>query len=297
MATLREVRSRISGVKQTQKITKAMKMVAAAKLRRAQNAVVTARPYARGMRGLLQHLLPAVEPGSEPLLASRPLRKLGVIVVTSDRGLCGGFNSNIIRATTAHLASVMPDPAGEGTVQLFCVGKKGLDYFMKQSLAVPGKYGGLFTHLSVAAAQSVVRQVVEMYLAGELDRVDVIYNEFKSIAQQRLVVEQLLPIIPDATPDAEAHSRPAPNYIYEPGQAAIVSALLPRYLQFSLWRVLLESFASEQGARMSAMDAATENANEMIEMLQLQYNKARQSTITKELLEIVSGAEALKTAD
>jgi F-type H+-transporting ATPase subunit gamma len=296
MATLREVRSRISGVKQTQKITKAMKMVAAAKLRRAQSSVVAARPYARGMRELLQHLLPTVEPGSEPLLTARPLLRLGVIVVTSDRGLCAAFNSNIIRATTAHLSSVMPGSAGEETVRLFCVGKKGLDYFVKQSLPVPGKYAGLFNHLTVAAAQDVVRQVVEMYLAGELDRVDIIYNEFKSIAQQRLVVEQILPVISDAAPGRDA--RPvAPNYIYEPDQRAIVTALLPRYLQFSVWRMFLESNASEQGARMTAMEAATENANEMIEVLQLQYNKARQTTITKELLEIVSGAEALKTAN
>jgi F-type H+-transporting ATPase subunit gamma len=296
MATLREVRSRISGVKQTQKITKAMKMVAAAKLRRAQSSVVAARPYARGMRELLQHLLPTVEPGSEPLLTARPLLRLGVIVVTSDRGLCGAFNSNIIRATTAHLSSVMPGSAGEETVRLFCVGKKGLDYFVKQSLPVPGKYAGLFNHLTVAAAQDVVRQVVEMYLAGELDRVDIIYNEFKSIAQQRLVVEQILPVISDAAPGRDA--RPvAPNYIYEPDQRAIVTALLPRYLQFSVWRMFLESNASEQGARMTAMEAATENANEMIQVLQLQYNKARQTTITKELLEIVSGAEALKTAN
>jgi F-type H+-transporting ATPase subunit gamma len=297
MATLREVRSRISGVKQTQKITKAMKMVAAAKLRRAQSAVVAARPYARGMRELLQHLLPAVEPGSEPLLTARPLLRLGLIVVTSDRGLCGAFNSNIIRATTAHLSSVLPGSAGEGTVRLFCVGKKGLDYFVKQSLPVPGKYAGLFNHLTVAAAQEVVRQVVEMYLAGELDRVDVIYNEFKSIAQQRLVVKQLLPIVTDAAPETGVHPAAAPDYIYEPGQRSIVAALLPRYLQFSVWHMLLESNASEQGARMTAMEAATENADEMIQVLQLQYNKARQTTITKELLEIVSGAEALKTAN
>jgi F-type H+-transporting ATPase subunit gamma len=297
MATLREVRSHISGVKQTQKITKAMKMVAAAKLRRAQSAVVAARPYARAMRGLLQHLLPTVEVGIEPLLTARPLRRVGVIVVTSDRGLCGAFNSNIIRATTAHLARVMPGSASEGTVRLFCVGKKGLDYFVKQAVPVPGKYAGIFNHLTVAAAQGVVRQVVEMYLARELDRVDVIYNEFKSIAQQRLVVEQLLPVVPDAASGSDAQPAAAANYIYEPGQRAIVAALLPRYLQFSVWRVLLESYASEQGARMTAMEAATENANEMIQVLQLQYNKARQTTITKELLEIVSGAEALKTAN
>jgi F-type H+-transporting ATPase subunit gamma len=297
MATLREVRSRISGVKQTQKITKAMKMVAAAKLRRAQSAVLAARPYARGMRDLLQHLLPTVEPGSEPLLGVRPLRRLGVIVVTSDRGLCGAFNANIVRATTAHLASVMPGADGEDGVRLFCVGKKGLDFFVKQALPVPGKYAGLFNHLTFAAAQTVVRQVVEMYLAGELDRVDIVYNEFKSIAQQRLVVEQILPVVPDATPAGDGHAGADPNYIYEPGQHAIVTALLPRYLQFSVWRALLESYASEQGARMTAMEAATENANEMIRVLQLQYNKARQSTITKELLEIVSGAEALKTAN
>jgi F-type H+-transporting ATPase subunit gamma len=293
MPTLREVRSRIVGVKKTQKITRAMKMVAAAKLRRAQGAVIAARPYARGMKALLQHLLPSMAPGTEPLLTARPVKTLAVVVITSDRGMCGGFNTNIMRAAQSHMARSMPDFRTSGSVRLFLLGKKGSDFFSKQNLPIIEKHPGFFNHLSTGESAAVVRRLIDMYVRGDVDRVDLVYNEFKSVAQQRVVIEQFLPMVPEALPDAGGAHKGV-DYIYEPSQKDILSALLPRYLNFTFWKALLESNAAEQGARMAAMENATENAREMIETLQLQYNKARQAAITKELLEVVSGAEAQK---
>ncbi len=292
MPTLREVRNRIVGVKKTQKITRAMKMVAAAKLRRAQGAVVAARPYARGMKALLQHLLPSMQPGTEPLLTPRPVKTLGVVVITSDRGMCGAFNTNIMRAAQAHMASAMPDFRTAGSVRLFLLGKKGSDFFSKQGLPILEKQPGFFNHLNTGEAAAQVRNLIELFLRGEVDRVDLVYNEFKSVAQQRVVVEQFLPLVPEASPTQAAQK--GVDYIYEPSQKDILTALLPRYLNFIFWKALLESNASEQGARMAAMENATENAKELIETLQLAYNKARQAAITKELLEVVSGADAQK---
>jgi F-type H+-transporting ATPase subunit gamma len=294
MPTLREVRSRISGVKKTEKITRAMKMVAAAKLRRAQSAVLAARPYAKGMKRLLQHLLPAIEPGSQPLLTRRPVRTLALVVVTSDRGMCGAFNTNIIRMSKERLAQAA---AEQMQVRLYCLGKKGVDFFAKQHQTLAARYPGLFAKLVFGTAQKIARELTDAFLAGEVDCVEFVYNEFKSAVQQRVLVEQYLPVIPE-TADAAAAvaSRRIPNYIYEPSQKELMSALLPRYLNFTLWRVLLESSAAEEGSRMTAMENATKNANDMVATLQLQYNKARQGAITKELLEIVSGADALKSA-
>jgi F-type H+-transporting ATPase subunit gamma len=244
------------------------------------------------MKALLQHLLPSMEAGTEPLLTARPLKTLGVVVITSDRGMCGAFNANVIRATQAHMALTVPDFRTSGAVKLFLLGKKGSDFFSKQQLPIAEKHPGFFNHLSVAESAAVVRSVIDMFLRGEVDRVDIIYNEFKSVAQQRIVIEQFLPLVPEATSVAPAAK--GVNYIYEPSQKEILSALLPRYLNFTFWKALLESNASEQGARMAAMENATENAREMIETLQLQYNKARQAAITTELAEVVSGAEALR---
>jgi F-type H+-transporting ATPase subunit gamma len=244
------------------------------------------------MKALLQHLLPSMEVGTEPLLTARPLKTLGVVVITSDRGMCGAFNANVIRAAQAHMALTVPDFRTSGAVRLFLLGKKGTDFFSKQQLPIAEKHPGFFNRLSVAESAVVVRSVIDMFLRGEVDRVDVIYNEFKSVAQQRIVIEQFLPLVPEATSVAPAVR--GVNYIYEPSQKEILSALLPRYLNFTFWKALLESNASEQGARMAAMENATENAREMIETLQLQYNKARQAAITTELAEVVSGAEALR---
>jgi F-type H+-transporting ATPase subunit gamma len=294
MATLREVRRRIAGVKSTQKITKAMKMVSAAKLRRAQLAVVAARPYARAMRDLLQHLLVYAEGPVAAFVQPREVKNVAVVVVTSDRGLCGAFNSNLIRAAVQHLRKRYPEWNGQGRVRIYCVGKKATDFFSRRAFSVAEKFVGIFGHLTFIEAQRVARILVDGYTAGTFDRVDVIYNEFKSIAQQNIVVEQFLPVPPAGVTNGAAPSTTAGEYIYEPSKAGILESLLPKHLNFQIWRVLLESNAAEQGARMAAMDNATENANELIETLQLQYNKARQASITKELLEIVGGAEALR---
>jgi len=296
MATLREVRRRIAGVKTTQKITRAMKMVAAAKLRRAQSSVVSARPYARKIRELLEHLVSNVGLESGSLFVVRPMSRAALVVVTSDRGMCGAFNSNVIKTVERRIAENAGQDPGRRNVTLFCVGKKGADYFGKRQFDLSGKYIGVYNALVFAQAKRIVKDIVEGYLQGKFDRVDVIYNEFKSVAQQRIITEQFLPIPAEAAVAGEGTRHSRTDYIYEPSSAAILQALVPKHLDFQLWRVLLESNAAEQGARMAAMENATENAEELISTLQLQYNKARQASITRELLEIVSGAEALMKA-
>jgi F-type H+-transporting ATPase subunit gamma len=291
MATLREIRGRIVGVKKTQKITKAMKMVAAAKLRRAQSGVISARPYARALNALLEHLAGGADLAQHPLVVPREVRSVAIVVVTSDRGLCGAFNSNIIKSVLARLAATYPGLHEDGRLRLYCVGKKGADLFTKRQYRVAGKYIGATGSPVFGQAQAICRELVEAYRKGDVDRVEIVYNEFKSIATQKIVVEQFLPI-----PAGEKTRGPETDYIYEPSREEIVNRLLPRHLEFRIWKVLLESNASEQGARMTAMENATENANELISSLQLSYNKARQASITKELLEIVGGAEALRKA-
>ena len=293
MATLREVRARITGIKKTQKITKAMKMVAAAKLRRAQSNVMAARPYAAALRHLWEHLSSAVDLTANPFATQREVKSVALLVVTADRGLCGAFNSNLLKAAVNHVNAHYVQLNAEGRLKVYCIGRKGSDYFSKRSFKVGGKYLGVFNHLVFAQAQTIVRDITRGYLAGEFDKVEVVYNEFKSIARQNIVVDQLLPLV---SPGGAGASGPhvSANYIYEPSSEQIVEALIPKHLNFQLWRILLESNAAEQGARMAAMDNATENADELISSLQLVYNKARQASITKELLEIVAGAEALK---
>lgn len=295
MATLREVRARITGVKKTQKITKAMKMVAAAKLRRAQSNVVAARPYALGMKHLLQHLSAAVDLATNPFVLSRDVKSVALVVVTADRGLCGAFNSNLIKTVVNHIDQNYAQMQAEGKLKLFCIGRKGFDFFSKRRYAVRAKYIGVYGNLVFGQAQTIARDIIQGYLSGEFDRVEIIYNEFKSIARQKITIEQFLPFspVPDEPQEESGTAKTAPNYIYEASTQQIVDSLVPKHLNFQLWRVLLESNASEQGARMAAMDNATENASELISSLQLVYNKARQASITKELLEIVAGAEAL----
>ncbi len=292
MATLREVRARIIGVKKTQKITKAMKMVAAAKLRRAQAGVIAARPYARKMMDLLCHLVGSLDISSNSLISPREIGSIALVVVTSDRGLCGAFNSNLLRAAVKHVEKQYAVENKGGNLKVFCVGRKGFEFFSKRQYNVAGKHIGVYNNLVFGQAQMIARQLVDGYMKEEFDKVEVIYNEFKSVTQQRIVIDQFLPV--SVSSEDAALAKGSVNYIYEPNPIEIVNALLPKHLDFQMWRVLLESNASEQGARMAAMDNATENANEMISMLQLAYNKARQASITKELLEVVGGAEALK---
>ena len=291
MATLREIRRRIGGIKSTQKITKAMKMVAAAKLRRAQDAVIAARPYARKMKELLNHLAAKVDVNVHPHFAVRPVKKAAIIVVTADRGLCGAFNSNLIRAAAAHSKQEYGELLASGAVKFICVGKKGFDFFSKRGYQIERKYIGLFAALEFGTARAIAADAMAGFLGGDYDRVDIVYNEFKSIMQQRIMIEQFLPIAAGVTPASPKQA--LTDYIYEPSSEAIISALVPKNINVQLWRILLESNAAEQGARMAAMDNATTNASDLIHDLQLSYNKARQASITKELLEIVSGAEAL----
>jgi F-type H+-transporting ATPase subunit gamma len=296
MATLREVRNRISGIKQTEKITRAMKMVAAAKMRRAQSAVVAARPYANKLKELLDHLLIQLPESPGPLLAAREIRRLALVVVTADRGLCGAFNANILKAAVQHLAQKYPGWNESGRVTILCVGKKGVDFFSRGKYTVGSKHLGVTGALTFAGAREIARGVVQGYLAGDYDQVEILYNEFKNVIQQRIVVKRYLPLGPDAG-GSEGKPVPPVDYIYEPSRERILEAIVPKHLNFEIWRALLESNAAEQGARMAAMDNATENANEIIRALQLQYNKARQASITKELLEVVSGAEALGSTE
>jgi F-type H+-transporting ATPase subunit gamma len=288
--SLRDIRNRIGSVKSTRQITKAMKMVAAAKLRRAQDAILKTRPYAQLLDQALARVAAraaAVEVVAHLLLAPRAPKTAEVVVITSDRGLAGGFNSNIARRTQRFLTEESDRFAQIG---LATIGKKGRDFFRARKLEVRKDFTGIHTDLRYEKAEAIAQEYTERYLAGEVDAVFLAYNEFKSAISQKPVVVQLLPIEVPAGADAAAGI----DFKYEPTREQLLAQLLPRHIAMQVWRALLESAASEHGARMSAMESATKNAEEMISMLTLQYNRARQAYVTKELMEIVSGAEALK---
>lgn len=293
MATLREIRQRISGVKSTQKITKAMKMVAAAKLRRATDAIIAARPYARKMQELLSYLSGQVDVTKYPQFEAREVKSVAIVIVTADRGLCGAFNSNIIKAAVNHIKTNYAEMNAAGKVKLICVGKKGYDFFSKRDYEVIAKHTGVFNQMNFTTAKTIVSEVVDGFVKGEYDKVEIISNEFKNAVQQKLTIGQFLPVVQEQSGKNNTNTT---DYIFEPASDEIVSALIPKHLNFQVWRVLLDSNAAEHGARMSAMENASTNARDLIKVLQLNYNKARQAAITKELLEIVAGAEALKKA-
>jgi F-type H+-transporting ATPase subunit gamma len=281
MPALVDLRRRIRSVKSTQQITKAMKMISAAKLRRAQDSIFAARPYARKMMEVLNGLATRAEHDTHPLLQPREGSRTLLVVITADRGLCGAFSANVIRAAAGFLAR--RDPAA---LSLGLVGRRGRDYFKRRRFSVRSERVGVFQPLSFATARALSAELMADYQAEKVDEVHLVYNEFKSIIQQKVVVEQLLPIH-----KLELQARePAQDYIYEPSPKAIFSELLPRHVEFQVWRALLESAAAEHGARMAAMDAATNNAAEMIEKLTLYMNKVRQAKITNEIIEVVSGA-------
>ena len=293
MATLRDIKRRIVSVKNTQQITKAMKMVAAAKLRRAQENIINARPYARKIAGVLSDLISQLNGEVlNPLLLPREIKNVAVIVVTSDRGLCGSFNMSIIREAANLIHGKFKDFYSQGNLQLWCIGKKGLDYFSRRDYTLVGKYPGVFGSLNFLTASSIMKGIVSAFLENKIDEVVIVYNEFKSVIQQQVVTEQLLPITEIEKP--KLPSIQFLDFIYEPDKTAIIDELMPKHLNSQMWRILQESYAAELGARMTAMDMATENAKELIKNLQLKFNKERQSAITKEILEIVSGANALK---
>jgi F-type H+-transporting ATPase subunit gamma len=285
MPAIIDIRRRIRSVKSTQQITRAMKMVSAAKLRRAQDAVFSARPFARKMLEVLGSLALRANPGAHPLLQERGEGRVLLVVVTADKGLCGGFNANIIRTA----ARFLEDRQGEGTeLSLDLVGKKGRDHFKKRRYRIRAEHVGIFTALQFPAAQALARQLMDVFVKREVDQIFLVYNEFKSVIQQRIVVEQLLPIprVEIAAPEA------AVDYLYEPDPKLLYASILPKHVEIQVWRALLESQAAEHGARMTAMDAATNNAADMIEGLTLYMNKVRQAAITKEIIEVVSGAGA-----
>ena len=291
MPSLRDIRNRITSVKSTRQITKAMKMVAAAKLRRAQDAILKTRPYAQLLDKALGRVAAralADEAATHPLLAPRQPKVAEVVVITSDRGLAGGFNSNIIRRTQRFLTE-----SGDQyeKVELATIGRKAKDFLRARKLEVRKDFPGVHQGLTYEKAEAIAQEYVGRYLAGEVDAVFLCYNEFKSAISQTPVVVQLLPIQP---PEAEASAAASVDFVYEPSREALLADLLPRQVAMQVWRALLESAASEHGARMSAMESATKNAEEMIAALTLQYNRARQAYVTKELMEIVGGAEALK---
>lgn len=287
MATLREIKQRIKGIKNTQQITKAMKMVAAAKMRRAQERMFAARPYADKIQELIQNLVSAVDESDSPFLQEREIQHVSIVVVTGDRGLCGSFNSNVIKQAIQEY-----DRNKDKNVSLVCVGKKGHDFFKKRDYNLSGEYPGIFNNLDFSHANEITNRLIDDFLNGKTDAVRLIYNEFKSVARQNLVTQDILPFV-QTQPEEPQETI---DYLYEPSQKALLDALLPRFIRTQVWRALLESFASEQAARMMAMENATDNASELIRDLTLQYNKARQASITKEILEIVGGAEALKNA-
>ena len=289
MATLRDIQRRIKSVQSTQKITKAMKLVAASKFRRAQERILEARPYAKKMNELLGSLVERAGDITHPLLARRDTGRKRLVIVTADKGLCGAFNSNILRESLRFLRG-----ADEASVTLIVVGKKARDFYRRRQFAIKSELLGFWDRLAYSHAQEIANGVMRDYLAEEVDEVQLMYNEFRSVAVQRPVRQQLLPIQADAESDDKDDAGPSEEYIYEPGPESILASLLPRHVTTQVYRALMESAAGEYGARMTAMEAATKNAKEIIEILTIQYNKARQEKITKELLDIVGGAEALK---
>jgi len=286
MATLREIRTRIASVKSTQQITKAMKMVSSAKLRRAQEKILATRPYAQKMQSVVGHLIARIENSSHILLKKRPSDKILLVIVTADRGLCGAFNANIIRQAVTQIESY-----AEKEVSLFVVGKKGFEFFSRRNYTIFNKKINFFNHLDFNDAAEIASSLIESYSTGEFNQIEILYNEFKSALRQDVILEQFLPFVPD---EEMKESASKVDYLYEPGKEEILSLILPKQLNVQVWKILLESNASEQGARMTAMESATDNAEDMIAQLTLHYNRARQSAITKEISEIVGGAEALK---
>ena len=298
-ASLRDIRKRIASVRSTQQITKAMKMVATAKLRRAQENILANRPYAAKMLEVLRSLAARTSPDAHPLLYRREPKKIELVLFSADRGLCGAFNMNLISRAERFLE----EEKAAANLTLSFIGRKGRDYFRKKKITIRQEYVNLLGKMDYPLAARIGGELVESYVAERVDAIYLVYSEFKSAMQQRVVLEKILPLASEVlregkkkeTPSPEASGIPAAvDYIYEPSEVEILGKILPMYVEVQIYRALLESLASELGARMTAMENATKNASEMIDKLTLIYNKARQAAITKELIEIVGGAEALK---
>jgi F-type H+-transporting ATPase subunit gamma len=288
MATLKAIRKRISSVRNTQQITKAMKMVSAAKLRRAQEAAVAARPYAEKMTELLKNVAARVAIEAHPLLQTREEKKIDLVLFTSDRGLCGGYNANLIRAAEAFIRRHAPDKE----VELTLVGRKGADHFRRRRAPIADRYLNVLATAPDELAAAIGQKLISRFTNRETDAVYILYSHFRSALSQVPTLEKLLPVSLSETDAAEAQQ--LTEYLYEPGIEQLLASLLPRITDVAVQRALLEATASEHGARMTAMDSATSNASKMIGSLTLQMNRARQASITRELMEIVGTAEALK---
>jgi len=293
MANLKEVRNRIASVKSTKQITSAMKMVAAARLRKAQNAILTMRPYAAKLQEIMQNVGKSLEASSENVFTTvREPNRVLVLVITSNRGLCGAFNINVVKRTIELLNSEYSAQYQSENVDLFCIGKKGADFLKTRNHPVKEIETEIFSHLDFETITPIAERLMQEYETGDYDKIVLIYNQFKNAAVQLVQTEQFLPIA--AAHEEVQNETKQLDYIFEPGKREILNELIPKTLKIQLYKALLDSLAAENGARMTAMHKATDNATELIKELNLSYNKARQAAITNEILEIVSGAEALK---
>ena len=282
MATLRQLRNRVTGVKNIQKVTHAMQLVAAARVRKAQDAILAARPYAEQLDRILQRLTASIDADRHPLFRQGESGRTAVAVVTADRGLCGGFNAGICRR-------VLTDLEERGEVELIAVGRKGRDFFRQRGFTISREYLDVFGDLNLGQAVSIARDLTARFMSGDVDEVWIANNEFLSLARQEPAINRLLPVSSQGTDDES----PSGEYIFEPGPEQLLETLVPRHVNFQVWRALLESNAGEQAARMAAMDNATRNAGDLIEDLTREMNKVRQSSITLELMDIIGGAEAV----
>ena len=288
---LKEVRTRIKSVQSTQQITKAMKMVSAAKLRRAQDAITQMRPYAHKLQEMLSNIVSNGEADvSLALAAERPVEKVLIMVVTSDRGLCGGYNSNLIKLTKQVIHDKYPQQFSKGNVQILPIGKKAFEHFTKNNFKVVNQFWDLFTGLSFEKVQAAAKYAMDAFANKEFDAVELVFSEFKNAATQQFIAESFLPVKKVTNSESAIKA----DFIYEPAKEVLIAELMPKILNTQLYKAVLDGNASEHGARMTAMDKASENANELLKALKISYNRARQAAITTELTEIVSGAAALQ---
>ena len=295
MANLRDIRNRIESIKNTQQITRAMKMVAAAKLRKAQDRIIETRPYASKMKEVVGRMVRSASEENELLEEPENIDNVLFVVVSSDRGLCGAFNNNLFKKVESTIEEHYSEYQENGNLSLICIGRQATKHFGKRDYKIEAEYPGFWDEIEFNKATELMQSVVADFKSGRFDNVQLVYNEFKSVIAQNRLVEQLLPINPTTLIEDEEELQDT-EYIYEPDADRILQKLLPLHLNLQLWKAILESNAAEQGARMTAMDNATENAQEMKEDLQLEYNRARQSAITTEISEIISGAQALEEA-
>ncbi|WP_138429354.1 ATP synthase F1 subunit gamma [Fodinibius saliphilus] len=296
MANLRDIRNRIESIKNTQQITRAMKMVAAAKLRKAQDRIIETRPYASKMKEVVGRMVKSSNDDNVLLDTPESTDNVLFIIISSDRGLCGGFNNNLFKVAESEIKENYSEYKETGNLSLICIGRQATKHFGKRDYEVKAEYPGFWDNIEFHKATEIMKSVIKDFKSGTFDEVKLVYNEFKSVIAQNRLVETVLPIQPDTLTETDDEIEEDREYIFEPDADKILEKLLPLHLNLQLWKAILESNAAEQGARMTAMDNATENAQEMKEDLELEYNRARQSAITTEISEIISGAQALEEA-